>query len=70
MTSRTPTALPKYTPAERQAASAALRHYPRELVERAQDGHEPRELIAAGFTQFQVSAVVALLAKLGVRRSA
>ena len=64
------TALPRYSPAEKQAASAALRHYPRELVELAHNGFSDRELVAAGFTQFQVSAVVALLTKLGVRRSA
>ena len=67
--SRTAPTLPKYTPAERKAASAALRHYPRELVELAQNGFQERELVAAGFTQFEVSAVVALLTKLGVRRS-
>ena len=64
-----PATLPKYSPSERKAAAAALRHYPRELVELAQNGHTERELIAAGFTQFQVSAVIALLTKLGVRRA-
>ena len=62
--------LPRYTPAERQAATAALRHYPRELVELAQNGLRHSELVAAGFKEFEVSAVIALLTKLGVRRSA
>ena len=68
--SATKHALPKYTPAEKQAARAALRHYPRELVELAHNGLAERDLVAAGFTQFEVSAVIALLTKLGVRRSA
>ena len=62
--------LHKYSPSEQKAASAALRHYPRELVQLAQNGFREQELVAAGFTQFQVSAVIALLTKLGVRRSA